>query len=337
MSGPTAAAAPMPKLAVWKFASCDGCQLTVLDCAEELLTLSEKVQIAHFTEASSAEVAGPYDVSLVEGSITTSHDEQRIAEIRAASGILVTIGACATSGGIQALRNFADVAEFTSVVYARPEYVSTLATSTAIADHVVVDFELRGCPIDRRQLLELLSALLTGRRPAIPAHSVCYECKERGNVCVMVAHGTPCLGPVTQAGCGAICPAFSRGCYGCFGPVISTGGMTGSLGATGGIGAARAADIASAAGPGSTDGEAGTQGDESTDGAAATQIRSLTGQLRQLGMTSLELQRVFSTFNAASPAFAAAARDASAAPDASGAREAWGVRDAEAARDAAGA
>ena len=131
----------------------------------------------------------------------------------------MTIGACATSGGIQALRNFADVAEFTSVVYARPEYISTLATSTAIADHVAVDFELRGCPIDRRQLLELLSALLTGRKPGIPAHSVCYECKQRGNVCVMVAHGTPCLGPVTQAGCGAICPAFSRGCYGCFGPV----------------------------------------------------------------------------------------------------------------------
>jgi sulfhydrogenase subunit delta len=210
-----------PKLAVWKFASCDGCQLTLLDCQEELLTLAAEVQIAHFTEASSADIAGPYDVSLVEGSVTTPQDAARIGEIRAASGTLVTIGACATAGGIQALRNFADVAEFTSVVYARPEYISTLATSTAIAEHVPVDFELRGCPIDRRQLLELLTALLAGRKPAIPAHSVCYECKQRGNVCVMVAHGTPCLGPVTQAGCGAICPAFSRGCYGCFGPTAN--------------------------------------------------------------------------------------------------------------------
>ena len=248
-----------PKLAVWKFASCDGCQLTLLDCQDELLTLAAEVEIAHFTEASSADVAGPYDVSLVEGSVTTQEDAARIAEIRAASRTLVTIGACATSGGIQALRNFADVVEFTSVVYARPEYISTLATSTAIAGHVAVDFELRGCPIDRRQLLELLTALLAGRRPAIPAHSVCYECKRRGNVCVMVAHGTPCLGPVTQAGCGAICPAFSRGCYGCFGPT------------------------------------------------ANPDTESLTARLRQLGMTNTELKRVYSTFNTASDAFAAAA------------------------------
>ena len=208
-----------PKLAVWKLASCDGCQLTLLDCEDELLALAGSVEIAHFTEASSGEVAGPYDVSLVEGSVTTERDAHRIGEIRAASRVLVCMGACATAGGIQALRNFADVAEFTSVVYARPEYISTLATSTPVADHVTVDFELRGCPIDRRQLLELLTALLAGRKPQIPAHSVCFDCKLRGTACVMVAQGTPCLGPVTQAGCGAICPAFGRGCYGCFGPL----------------------------------------------------------------------------------------------------------------------
>jgi sulfhydrogenase subunit delta len=214
---------PRPKLAVWKFASCDGCQLALLDCQEELLTLAAEVEIAHFTEASSTDVAGPYDISLVEGSVTTAEDVARIGEVRAASGTLVTIGACATSGGIQALRNFASVTEFTSAVYARPEYISTLATSTAIAAHVPVDFELRGCPIDRRQLLGLLTALLAGRKPVTPRHSVCYECKQRGNVCVMVAHGTPCLGPVTQAGCGAICPTFSRGCYGCFGEAADPG------------------------------------------------------------------------------------------------------------------
>jgi len=209
-----------PTLAVWKLASCDGCQLSLLDCEDELLAVAGAVEIAHFTEASSADVEGPYDVSLVEGSVTTERDARRITEIRAASRLLVTIGACATAGGIQALRNFADVAEFTSVVYARPEFISTLATSTPVSDHVKVDFELRGCPIDRRQLLELLTALLTGRKPRIPAHSVCYECKLRGTSCVMV-RGTPCLGPITQAGCGAICPAFNRGCYGCFGPVAA--------------------------------------------------------------------------------------------------------------------
>ena len=187
-----------PKLAVWKLASCDGCQLTLLDCEDELLTLAGAVEIAHFTEASSAEVEGPYDVSLVEGSVTTERDARRIAEIRVASKFLVCIGACATAGGIQALRNFADIAEFTSVVYARPDYIATLATSTAVADHVPVDFELRGCPIDRRQLLELLTALLAGRKPQIPSHSVCYDCKLRGTSCVMVSRGVPCLGPVTR-------------------------------------------------------------------------------------------------------------------------------------------
>jgi sulfhydrogenase subunit delta len=216
-----------PKLAVWKFASCDGCQLTVLDCEDELLELAGEVEIAYFPEATRAAVEGPYDVSLVEGSITTAADAERIHDVRRASRALVTIGACATAGGIQALRNFADVEEFVSIVYARPEYISTLATSTPIAAHVPVDFELRGCPIDKRQLLEVISAHLHRRAPRVRSHSVCIDCKRRGTVCVMVAHGTPCLGPVTHTGCGALCPAYDRGCYGCFGPMETPN--TGSL------------------------------------------------------------------------------------------------------------
>lgn len=208
-------------LAVWKFASCDGCQLSILDCEDELLAIAGAIHIANFTEASSTVIDGPYDLSLVEGSITTAHDAERIREVRAQSRFLVTIGACATAGGIQALRNFADVAEYRRVVYARPDYIETLGTSTPIAQHVKVDFELRGCPVDKRQLLEVLSAYLHHRKPLIATESVCTECKRRGNPCVMVASGTPCLGPVTQAGCGAICPAFARGCYGCFGPTES--------------------------------------------------------------------------------------------------------------------
>jgi len=207
-----------PKLAVWKFASCDGCQLSLLDCEDELLAVAGAVEIANFLEASRAVVKGPYDVSLVEGSITTPHDAERIHGIRRASKFLVTIGACATAGGIQALRNFKNVKEFTSIVYARPDYIQTLNKSTPIADHVFVDFELRGCPINKFQLVEVLSAFLNGRKPNTPQHSVCVECKRRETVCVMVAEGIPCLGPVTQAGCGAICPAYARGCYACFGP-----------------------------------------------------------------------------------------------------------------------
>jgi len=210
-----------PTLAVWKFASCDGCQLTLLDCEDELLTLAGQVQIVTFLEASSSIAGGPYDVSLVEGSVTTPADERRIKEIREQSKILVTIGACATAGGVQALRNFADVNEFASVVYAKPEYIQTLSTSTPAAAHVKVDYQLQGCPIDRGQLLETLAALLVGRKPRLPAKTVCTECKMRGVTCVVVAEGIPCLGPVTHAGCGALCPTYHRGCYGCFGPAAT--------------------------------------------------------------------------------------------------------------------
>ncbi|MFO1046932.1 MAG: oxidoreductase [Geminicoccaceae bacterium] len=209
-------------MAVWKFASCDGCQLSLLDCEDELLAVASAVEIAYFLEATRKEVAGPYDLSLVEGSVTTAHDAARIREIRAQSRRLVTIGACATSGGIQALRNLADVDEFIRIVYARPDYIETLKTSTPISAHVPVDFELHGCPINKHQLLEVLAAfLLYDRKPVVPGHSVCAECKLKGNACVMVAKGIPCLGPVTRSGCGALCPSYDRGCYGCFGPMES--------------------------------------------------------------------------------------------------------------------
>jgi coenzyme F420-reducing hydrogenase gamma subunit len=222
----TAKPAP-PRLAVWKFSSCDGCQLTLLDCEDELLPLAGQVEIAYFLEASRRALPGPYDLSLVEGSIASPQDVDRIRQIRADSRFLDTLGACATSGGIQALRNLADIDEFRAAVYPEPEYLDTVADSTAISAHVPVDFELRGCPIDKRQLLEVVTAFLAGRKPDIPDQSVCFECKRRGNVCVTVAHGTPCLGPVTHAGCGALCPAYDRGCFGCFGPV--TGANTRAL------------------------------------------------------------------------------------------------------------
>jgi len=213
------APAPKPKLAVWKFASCDGCQLSLPDCEDELLAVADAVEIAYFPEATRAVVKGPYDLSLVEGSITTQHDAARIHQVRKSSKRLVTIGACATAGGIQALRNFADVSEYTKYVYANPSYISTLATSTPISRHVYVDFELQGCPINKTQLLEVISAFVHGRKPNIASHSVCIECKRSGTPCVMVTQGTPCMGPITHAGCGSICPSYGRGCYSCFGPM----------------------------------------------------------------------------------------------------------------------
>ncbi len=210
-----------PKVAVFKFASCDGCQLSLLDAEEELLAVADAVDIAFFPEASSRMLKGPYDIAIVEGSITTPHDVEHIREIRKSCGALITIGACATAGGIQALRNWKDIKDFIHIVYASPEYISTLDRSLPIGSFVHVDYELRGCPIHKYQLIEVISAFLNKRMPNVHAYSVCIDCKLKANVCVMVAHGEPCLGPVTQSGCGAICPSYHRGCYGCFGPMES--------------------------------------------------------------------------------------------------------------------
>jgi sulfhydrogenase subunit delta len=207
-----------PRLAVFKFASCDGCQLSLLDAEDELLAICDRVDIAHFAEASSDLQSGPYDVALVEGSITTDEDAARIRKVRRDSKFLMTIGACATAGGIQALRNWSNVDDWVRSIYPHPEFINTLATSTAIAEHVHVDFALHGCPINHHQLVDILVALAEGRQPRIPSHSVCLDCKHRGTVCHVVARGIPCLGPVTQSGCGALCPAYDRGCYGCYGP-----------------------------------------------------------------------------------------------------------------------
>jgi len=217
-----------PKLAFWKFASCDGCQVTLLDCEDELLTIAGEVEIANFPEVSSAIVKGPYDISLVEGSITTPQEAERIHHIRRNSRFVVAMGACASSGGIQALRNFKDVKDFISMVYATPAYIETLNKSTPMKDHIKIDFELQGCPPNKYQLMELLSAYLNRRKPNIPAYSLCLDCKRKGIVCVMVANGIPCMGPVTQAGCGVLCPSYRRGCYSCFGPMETPN--TGSLG-----------------------------------------------------------------------------------------------------------
>ncbi|HWB98810.1 MAG TPA: hypothetical protein VG672_19010 [Bryobacteraceae bacterium] len=208
-----------PKVAVFKFASCDGCQLTLLDAEDELLAIADAVEIVYFPEASSRLGRGPYDIGLVEGSITTHHDAERIQQVRRECRTLVTLGVCATSGGLQALRNWKDVGEMVRRVYAKADLISTLKMSTPVAEHVPVDFELRGCPISKKQLLELITATLAGRKPNIPTYSVCIECKQKTNTCVLVAGGSACLGPVTQAGCGALCPSFGRGCFGCFGPM----------------------------------------------------------------------------------------------------------------------
>ncbi|NJD26806.1 MAG: oxidoreductase [Chloroflexi bacterium] len=207
-----------PRVGGVKFASCDGCQLTILDLEDELLALTERFEFVEFAEATSRRSSGPFDVLFVEGSISTPEQAVEIARLRAATKTLVTIGACATAGGIQALRTAAEHEAFRSAVYPAPAFVDSLAVASPVSAHVTVDAELRGCPIGPEQLVEFLTALATGRRPQLPDQAVCVECKRRNVTCVVVARGLPCLGPVTMDGCGAICPRFGRGCYGCFGP-----------------------------------------------------------------------------------------------------------------------
>ena len=213
-----AGAAKRPRIGVVKFASCDGCQLTLLDLEDELLAIAERVDLVEFAEATSRRSAGPFDVLFVEGSVSTEEQAEEIVRLRAVTHRLVTIGACATAGGIQAIRNWFDHEQIRAAVYPQPEFVDSLAHARPVADFVAVDAELRGCPISPGQLREFLIALVTGRRPQLPDEAVCLECKRRGVVCVAVAKGIACLGPVTRTGCGAICPAYGRGCYGCFGP-----------------------------------------------------------------------------------------------------------------------
>ena len=208
-----------PSVAVYKFSSCDGCQLSLLNLEDEILDLAGAVEIAFFLEATSKISPGPYDIALIEGSISTPHEAARIVEIRQQAGFVVALGTCATSGGIQALRNFASVDDYAMIVYQHPEFLDTLETSTPISEHIKIDLELWGCPVNKYQVIDVIASLLQNRRPNIPNYSVCLDCKRDGNVCVMVAYGTPCLGPATRSGCGALCPANGRGCYGCFGPI----------------------------------------------------------------------------------------------------------------------
>ena len=207
-----------PRIGVFKFTSCDGCQLALLNLDEELLDLLALSDMAYFREAADIPLRGQFDIGIVEGSISTGKQKHEIMEVRERARVLITIGACATSGGLQALRNWANITDFTKYVYPSPDLIDALSTSAPVSEHVYVDYELWGCPINKDALSETLISFLTGKRPGIPVYSLCMDCKMKGIPCILVSGGEPCLGPVTKAGCGVLCPSFDRPCYGCFGP-----------------------------------------------------------------------------------------------------------------------
>lgn len=209
------------RVGIHKFTSCDGCQLALLNLGETLLQLAEMVDLVHFAEAGPFAPGADLDIAFVEGSLSTPAQLERIRQIRRHSRYLVTIGACATAGGIQSLRNLQADDHWLEAVYAHPGYIETLDQVRPIAAEVKVDLELWGCPVNSRQVLSAIRALLWKVAPLEERDKVCLECKRQLRVCVLVARGSPCMGPVTATGCGAICPSFGRGCYGCYGPAES--------------------------------------------------------------------------------------------------------------------
>ncbi len=204
-----------PKVAFFDFACCEGCQLTVVDALQTHLELLDAVEIVNFREAISDQ-GQDYQIAFVEGSITREQDEERLRRIRAQADILVALGACAHLGGINALKNLHPLDDVRKWVYGDKADWYPTYPARPISAVVEVDAFIPGCPIDREEFVRVVKAVLVGKKPAIPDYPVCVECKKLGNVCVYEL-GKECLGPVTRAGCGAICPTYGAGCEGCRG------------------------------------------------------------------------------------------------------------------------
>ncbi len=204
-----------PKVAFFEFTGCEGCQLTVLNLEERLLDLVELVDVVAFREAMDRR-EDDYDVVFVEGSITRASEIPRLEKIRKQAKVLVALGACSCIGGVNCLKNFMPTEEVQKIVYGSrgKEFPTILAKP--IDAVVKVDYYIHGCPPDLDEFVEVTKSILFGRKPNIPNYPVCVECRMKENVCVF-DKGMSCLGPVTRAGCKAICPTYGEGCGGCRG------------------------------------------------------------------------------------------------------------------------
>ncbi|HIE11194.1 MAG TPA: cytochrome B [Kiritimatiellae bacterium] len=208
-----------PRVAIFDFACCEGCQLQIANMDEDLLKLIELVEPVEWREAMS-EKSDRYDIAIVEGSITRPEDERRVRDIRRRAETLIALGSCATHGGLNKLRNRFPMEEVRRTVYGESASMPHLDSGRvkAVQEVVSVDLKIYGCPIEIAELSRMIRELVAGRRPLVPNYPVCVECKLRENVC-RYEYDEICLGPVTRAGCNARCPSNGMWCFGCRGPV----------------------------------------------------------------------------------------------------------------------
>lgn len=208
-----------PKLAVFDFACCEGCQLQIVNMEEEILYLISIVNPVQWREAMSEE-SDDYDIVLIEGSITRPEDEERLRRIREKAKIVVALGACAASGGVNRIKNALNLQEAKEIVYGAAANMPHLETAPtkAVDEVVTVDYKVYGCPIDRREFAYIVRCLALGKIPEIPGYPVCVECKLKENIC-RYEYREICLGPLTRAGCGARCPSLDTWCFGCRGSI----------------------------------------------------------------------------------------------------------------------
>jgi sulfhydrogenase subunit delta len=209
-----------PKIAIFDFACCEGCQLQIVNLEEEILSLLGGADVVEWREAMS-EKSDEYDIAIIEGSITRMEDEEKIKVIRGKAKVLIALGACAVIGGINKLKNnFDDLEEVKKCVYGKAAGKPHLRTAPvkAVGEVVQVDYAVPGCPIDGKEFTYIVRSLLMGKKPEIPEYPVCVECKANGNPCLW-QYDQVCLGPIIRAGCGARCPSNGFRCFGCRGYV----------------------------------------------------------------------------------------------------------------------
>ncbi len=204
------------KLAVFSLTSCDGCQVVLLQAFKQLLQLERYIEISHFPLLKDKNKRGPFDISIVEGSVVNKRDIKKIKQIRKKSKILIALGTCATHGGVQAVKNFMPQDKVVHAVYP-PGFIKDATEVSGIGRHVKVDYEIWGCPPVAEDIVKLLKKLMVGQKPKnINEEPVCVECRALGHECLL-EKGILCLGPITHKGCNAICISAGRGCYGCRG------------------------------------------------------------------------------------------------------------------------